>query len=276
MATLEPVQKAPNSTWLEQPPTEFRPCRSEKLSVAASDRGSNVHLVDRQRSTTDADSFSGSGTSDESAGVNCVPVTGSVHPVSSAHVIQSSLVSHREPIPHMACNTPYPDSSESFSKSSHEQMHHFNEKPRRSLDYLNDALNSIGKSDITSKMIKSVRDWFTPKQHNHPCTAESTPLAGGRRATAVGLSTPNSARLPRNMRRWQLRSDATPQPASVQDPSIAEWIEESDTYLQRAGEEFGNSPSVALRLHTSVFPLLVTFIIRNHRFIHHFIWSVNL
>ncbi|KAF7257885.1 hypothetical protein EG68_06772, partial [Paragonimus skrjabini miyazakii] len=247
MTTLEPVQKAPNSTWLEQPPTEFRPSRCEKLSAAASYRDTNAHPVDRQTSTTDADSSSVSGTSDESAGVNCVPVTGSVHPMSSGHLVQRSLVSHRDPAPQVVGNAPDLDSSESFSKSSHEQMNHFNEKPRRSLDYLNDALSSIGKSDITSKMIKSVRDWFTPKQHNHPSTAESTPLAGGRRATAVGLSTPNSARLPRNMRRWQLRPDATPQPASVQDPSIAEWVEESDTYLQRAGEEFGNSAPSALR-----------------------------
>ncbi|KAF8564773.1 hypothetical protein P879_05379 [Paragonimus westermani] len=248
MTTLEPVQKAPSSTWLEQPSTEFRPARDGKLSAAVSNSSTNVHLIDRQTNTTDADSFSGSRTSDESAGINCVPLTESVQPVSGTHLTQPSLVSHCEPPPHMGVITPDPDSSGSFPKSSHEQMNHLSEKPRRSLDYLNDALSSIGKSDITSKMIKSMRDWFTPKQHNHPSTTESTPLAGGRRATAVGLSTPNSARLPRNMRRWQLRSDATPQPASVQDPSIAEWVEESDTYLQGAEEEFGYSGPAAVRV----------------------------
>ncbi|KAA3676243.1 DENN domain-containing protein 4, partial [Paragonimus westermani] len=248
VTTLEPVQKAPSSTWLEQPSTEFRPARDGKLSTAVSNSSTNVHLIDRQTNTTDADSFSGSRTSDESAGINCVPLTESVPPVSGTHLNQPSLVSQCEPPPHIGGIIPDPDSSESFPKSSHEQMNHFSEKPRRSLDYLNDALSSIGKSDITSKMIKSVRDWFTPKQHNHPSTAESTPLAGGRRATAVGLSTPNSARLPRNMRRWQLRSDATPQPASVQDPSIAEWVEESDTYLQGAEEEFGNLGPAAVRV----------------------------
>ncbi|TGZ59597.1 hypothetical protein CRM22_008990 [Opisthorchis felineus] len=208
---MEPLQKPPQSTWFESEPLQSSELRPDHPT------SSRKHIVVAQnhRSSNSGESSDSSDGSDSREDEN--QPTGSRLPkYRSGDTQQTRPIDLRFDSSEQTTTMCYPfGQSDSISRNKSstsaigltEHTNDAGQKPRGSLDYLNDMFTSLGTSDITSKMVESFRGWFSPGQ-KYSSTTENTPQSK-RRIFPGNLnlfSTPNSARLPRNMRRWQVKN----------------------------------------------------------------------
>lgn len=140
---LEPVQKAPRSSWLEQSTTEIRPSQSG-MQLPAVESRFTVRPETSQASTTHSDTSDDSDTSGESPVVSCASAMRPVRSVPDAQLLHSSSGDPAcESL--MGRDAQGARNSGSLPLSDQEHMNQFYERPRGSLDYLNDTLNSLAK-----------------------------------------------------------------------------------------------------------------------------------